>query len=304
MSNKKKPAKKAVEKIVPDQNNTEEIQELNNDNVEKVVENNEVNNEDVEFLPKIGIIGAPKVCVCIPFLQAAAQGNELKYALRSMQKNFREDFTVVIIGDRPDWLSNAALHIEHNCMSKNPQVDVIDKIKNILVTEEVSDKFVWTNDDIYFVSPVSLADIETLKIVGELKEMPKVATVYSANREKTIALLEKARLPTRNFATHLPIVFEKEKVLQLFEEFEELNEGGYLFSSVYFNRHFADWKPLLLDWVNDNWSLRLVSKNPDADKFKKIVNRSKWLNNAESGYSEFLEKYLEKRFPEKSIFEI
>lgn len=304
MADKKKAAKKIAETPVAPQAEVQPVAEPINENVETVVENTEIINEEVEYLPKIGIIGMPKICVCIPFLQAAAQGEELKYALRSMERNFREDFKVVIIGDRPEWLSDEALHIGHGCMSKNPQVDVIDKIKTIVGCEEVPDKFVWTNDDIYFVSPVSFSDIETLKIVGDLKDMPKAGTVYGVNRDKTIALLDGAKLPTRNFATHLPIVFEKEKIVTLFEEFDELNEGGFLFSSVYFNRHFADWKPILLDWVNDNWSLRLVSKNPDPDKFRKIVNRSKWLNNSENGYSDLLVNYLEKRFPEKSKFEI
>lgn len=275
-----------------------------------ITEDNIINSEVPEFSLMPGLdpdrppVHSPALSVVIPFLAKAAQGKELLYALRSMEKYFREDFRVIIIGDRPEWISEEVIHIPHSCISKNPQIDVIDKIKTVVGSEEVNEKFIWTNDDIYFVSPVSLADIATLKIVGDLKNMPKAGTVYATNREKTIALLEAAKLPTLNFETHLPVEFEKEKIVQLFEEFAQLQEGGYLFSSVYFNRFFPDWKPILLDWTKDNWMLRVVSSNPDPALFRKFVNMSKFLNNSENGYSPFIEKYLETKFPEKSKFEL
>lgn len=306
---RKKQSSKNIEEITETEKNDIEISETS---PEETIINSDVNEVSEEIKPeeieqpvmKVGIIGAPKISVVIPFLAKAAQGNELLYALRSMEKNFREDFQVIIIGDRPDWISKEVIHIEHQCISKNPQVDVIDKIKTIIGSDLVNDKFIWTNDDIYFVSPVSHADIATLKIVGDLKDMPKSATIYGTNREKTISLLEYEKLPTLNFATRLPVEFEKEKIVQLFEQFSQLQEGGFLFSSVYFNRFFNDWKPILLDWTKDNWMLRVISKNPDPAKFRHFVNMSKFLNNSENGYSDFITKYLETKFPGKSKFEI
>lgn len=312
MAKKVKTDKPQSEKPVPtekpDETNAETVvenHEENNDNVEKTVENQEENNDNVEFAPKIGFVGAGKIAVCIPFIASAAQGNELKYALRSMERNFREDFMVVIIGDRPDWLSNEALHIGVEKTSKNPQIDTTNKLYQAIAADVVSDKFVWTNDNIYFNSPVIMADIEALSAQGKLLEIPGATETYKANRNDTIALLRKMKLDTVNFDMHTPVCFEKEKLVELFEELQQMNAPeGVLIPSVYFNKFFAGFSASQHDGKSGNYLLRIISANPDAKLFSEFVKGKKFLNNAESGWCKLLQDYLQKRFPEKSKFEI
>src|SRR5690606_7790263 len=49
----------------------------------------------------------------IPYLKSEVAGEELRYALRSWEQNFKEDFQVVVIGDREDWFSPEIVHIPH-----------------------------------------------------------------------------------------------------------------------------------------------------------------------------------------------
>ena len=81
-----------------------------------------------------------------------------------------------------------------------------------ITSELVSRDFVWTNDDIYFVSPVMLADIQVLKCIGELNP-DKFKGIYSQNLQNTMALLDSYKLPKNNFATHTPVVFNKERLV-------------------------------------------------------------------------------------------
>lgn len=246
----------------------------------------------------------PKFSIVIPYLKAKAQGEELKYALRSIETHFRNmDYNVVVIGDCEDWFEELTInHIDMPVVSNNPQEDVINKIKEVLLSDMVADNIIWTNDDIYFVSPVEPCDIETLKIDGNLKDDGR-AGIYSDNRNRTIDLLTSKKLPLRNFATHTPVMYNKNRLIELFEAIPELNEGGYLFSSVYFNFHYPNHKPTQTDWKTDNWSLRLVSSNPPLNVFNKLIGSKKFLNNAEQGYSAVLTDYLETSFPEPSKFE-
>jgi hypothetical protein len=247
-------------------------------------------------------IERPKLTVVIPYLRAAAQGNELLYAVRSLAKNFKEDFNIVIIGDREEWFSEEITHIDCPAVSNNPQMDVINKIRTALGEESISDGFIWTNDDIYFISPVILADIQVLKTEGKLRA-GNGNSIYSRNRNETIRILQENKLPAGNFATHTPVFFEKEKINVLFESFPELQNKGLLFSSLYFNRFFNRHSTIELDHRTDCWKLRIVSNDPDPNAFNKFVAGKKWLNNAESGWGKLLQNFLRQKFAEPCRFE-
>jgi len=253
------------------------------------------------------IAEVPKLTVCIPYLKSAAQGDELRYALRSLQKNMCEEFQVVIIGDREDWFSDEIIHIESVQFSKNPQIDTLEKLKLAIADERVSDHFIWSNDDIYMVSPVMLADIQILTAHGKLKRMEGSPKTYEINRNKTIDLIGRfgnGEMPIHNYDTHTPVFYDKEKLVELFEELPELSSEGLLLPSIYFNAFFWNVIPQQIDNLNGNYLLRVVSPNPDRNVFSKLVRDKKFLNNAESGYSPLLLEFLETKFSEPSCFEV
>lgn len=254
---------------------------------------------------KVIISGAGKqvLTVVFPYLKEMAQGNELLYAVRSLEKNLREDFKVVVIGDAEDWFSEDIIHIEAERISENPQVDTLHKLKLAIADECVSNGFVWMNDDIYTVSPTLLADIQILTAQGKLSYLPESTKVYEVNRNKTIDVLKKSSLPDHNYDTHTPFFFEKEKLVSLFEDLEPLNSEGLLLPSIYFNSYFSDHLPAQIDGITGNYMLRLVSKNTDPGAFKKYIAGKKFLNNSELGYNDLLVKFLESNFSEKSRFE-
>ena len=242
------------------------------------------------------------VTVVIPYVKEKAQGDELRMALRSLHKFLRFGVNVVVIGDREEWMSDEVTVIEHDCVSDNPQIDVVEKWKLAIVADEVTEKFIWSNDDIYLIAPVMLAHFEVPKNKGALRpELYK--GVYKENMLRTVELL--TDFPKLDFGTHTPIVYQKQKLVDMFERFPELNAGGYLISSVYFNTLW-DTEPISsieLNWQSDNIALSIVSKQPDSEKFEELVSKKMFLNNAESGYSDFLMKYLLTMFPDKSDFE-
>ena len=253
----------------------------------------------------VKILPSGVTTIVIPYAKDLAQGIELRMALRSIAKHIRTQVNVVIIGDREPWMVEDELIltvIEHERSSDNPQIDVIEKLKMAIASPMVSDRFIWSNDDIYFVSPVTLADIEVLKAKETLK--PKLfGGIYAANMQRTVDLLTNANLPIRNFATHTPVIYNKEMMVELFERFPELAAGGYLLSSVYFNYHYPDHVAQELNWPTDNWQVPVVKKEPNRVMFDAIIAKKKWLNNAESGYSDFLRDTLLELFPDASPFE-
>jgi len=237
-----------------------------------------------------------------------AQGSELLYAIRSIAKNFKEvDYQLVVIGDKEDWFSDDILFIEHECISSNPQADVLNKLLMVLINENVCEDFIWSNDDIYFVSQTSVEDIQVLKISGLLKNESNNQTLYNANRARTIDRLLSKQLPIRNFDTHLPFFFEKGKMMEVIEAFPEMLSQGLLMSSMYFNFHVdPETETEKLDWSSDKWMLRVISSLATEDKkqtFRRLIGKKHFLNHSEAGFSKLLMSWLDKQFSEKSRFE-
>lgn len=239
--------------------------------------------------------------VVIPYCKEFAQGKELLFALRSWYNNARFPANLVIIGDREDWFSEEVTVIEHQRTSDNPQIDTMEKLKLAIESPEVTERFVWTNDDIYLINGISLAHIEIPKVLGDLKPN-QFKGVYANNMSRTVILLDKCGLPKLNYGTHTPVLFEKSKLVEMLERFPEA-ESGVLFSSLYFNSQAFPAYPVVLDWKTDQFLLPVISQKPDEQKAKELLQRKVFLNNTVSGYSAWLEKFLEQMFPEPSIFE-
>jgi len=255
---------------------------------------------------KLDVVSAPKLTVVFPYFKAKAQGKELLYAMRALERNFREDFQIVVIGDREDWFSDEVIPIDAVRISDNPQIDTINKIKLAIADELVSDDFIWMNDDIYCVGPTLLADIQILTAAGKLQSIPGTKSIYEQNRNNTIdaiALLGDGKLRIHNYDTHTPFCFNKSKLVTLFEEVGGLNEDGLLLPSIYFNAYYPDHVPTQLDGKSGNYLLRLVTPSPDKAVFGQFVQDKKFLNNAETGYAELLVNFLESKFPTPSRFE-
>ena len=203
------------------------------------------------------------VTVVIPYCKEFAQGKELLFALRSWQKNVRFGINVVVIGDREDWFSEEITFIEHNRVSDNAQVDTLAKLKVAMESPEVTGRFIWTNDDIYVMNPIDLAHVALPKVNGMLVPL-RFKGLYAENMKRTKELLEKSQLPCLNYGTHTPVY---------------------------------------LNWPTDQVLLPVVSQKPDEKKVLDLLSRKMFMNNAVSGYSPWLEKFLEGVFPEPSDFE-
>ncbi|KAA6324368.1 hypothetical protein EZS27_026297 [termite gut metagenome] len=238
------------------------------------------------------------ITIVIPYVKKFALGNELKYAIASWLQFFQYPvFDIVIIGDgeeeeslknKEDGQAPITL-IAHTCTSDNHQVDLMEKLKIAIAAEEVADRFVFAADDIYLVSPVTLADVETLKISGMVNQKSYTGT-KAENCKRTAELLNTASYPCHE--THLPVLFEKEKLVQLLEAYPQLNEGGYFFTSVYFRHFFPDFVPIVLDWNKDIYLLPVHSANPDKEVFGKFMSQKKFLTTAKEGFSKWLRHYL------------
>lgn len=248
------------------------------------------------------VLMATHTSVVIPYCKEFAQGKELLYALRSWDKNccFPADF--VVIGDKEDWFSDEIHFIECPRVSDNPSVDTYHKLKVALESDLVTDDFIWTNDDIYVLQPIDLSHIQLPKVLDPL-DTSKYKGFYRENMQRTIDCLKQLGASFQNYGTHTPVMFNKASWLGLIAKLDEQITQGMLYTSIYFNLQQPQVTAVTLDWRKDPFLLPVVSQNPSTEVVKSLLPKM-FLNNARSGYSPWLESFLDKEFPAKCLFEL
>ena len=239
--------------------------------------------------------------IVIPYCKEFAQGKELLFALRSWAENCCFPANIVVIGDKEDWFSDEIHFIECPRMSDNPSVDTFNKLKVALESDIVTDDFVWTNDDIYVLQPIDLSHIQLPKVLGPL-DTSKYKGFYRENMQRTIDCLKQLGAACQNYGTHTPVMFNKASWLGLIAKLDEQITQGMLYTSIYFNLRQPQVTAVTLDWRKDPFLLPVVSQNPSTEVVKSLLPKM-FLNNARSGYSPWLESFLDKEFPAKCLFE-
>lgn len=247
------------------------------------------------------VLMATHTSVVIPYCKEFAQGKELLYALRSWDKNCCFPAEFVVIGDKEDWFSDEIHFIECPRVSDNPSVDTYQKLKVALESDLVTDDFIWTNDDIYVLQPIDLSHIQLPKVLGPL-DTSKYKGFYRENMQRTIDCLKQLGAACQNYGTHTPVMFNKASWLGLIAKLDEQITQGMLYTSIYFNLQQPQVTAVTLDWRKDPFLLPVVSQNPSTEVVKSLLPKM-FLNNARSGYSPWLESFLDKEFPAKCLFE-
>lgn len=246
---------------------------------------------------------ADHVTVVYPYSKYSVQGKELMYALRSLRKNVRFGINVVVIGDHEDWFSEEITFIPHERTSENTQVDLVEKLKLAIKSPDVTDTFILSAADIYFMQPVSMAHIELPKVSG-LIDISMYKGIDADNASHTLSLLKKENLPCLNYDTNTPVVFNKELLDDLISAIPDKLTQGCLLTSLYYNSQPYPTLPVLLDWPTDQVLLPVVSQRPEEKKVVELLTHKPFLYNAASGYSEWLVDFLERSFPDTSDFEV
>ncbi len=247
---------------------------------------------------------AEPVTVVIPYIKEFAQGNELQLALRGWDKHFKEDFRVVVIGDREDWMNDDVHVIECKRKGNNPPIDIAHKMLLAIESDLVSEKFIWANDDQYLVSPCMLPDFEILTCDGMLNAANLPNNLYGKNKKLTIDLLKKAGKGMVDFSTHTPFVFEKDKLKDLIIELD-LTKNARLISSLYYNWYFPGFVPLRITGgdANDNMKVGVYRQDANFGKLKQFIPLKKIVSNSQSGWSKSFAKIMNATLPDKCQFE-
>jgi len=253
--------------------------------------------------------------VFYPYLVCVSKWEELRYSLRSLEKFFRGNYEVWIVGDLPDWIQNVN-HIPHKREDRvysASTYDAVMKLGAYLDHPDTPGRFIRMYDDIYFIGERCLNDLEITRYLFTYEEyknhkLSSGSVVWSEQVNKTLDAVKELGFAGYMTETHCPEVFEKWKMREIFDLFAPA-ENRLLTSSLYYNvfpffRMFKDRKTERALFYGKETEFAMGRMGDGA-----TGRRGEWatgkyfLNHNDAGLSSELKRYIEGLFPEKSSYE-
>jgi hypothetical protein len=246
-----------------------------------------------------------KVSIVIPYIMGPDNGLELRYALRSIEKNFKHNnYEIIVIGEKPNWLTNVN-HVPFTRIENRDFRAFEDQIMKLYVALTecfLSNDFIWTYDDTYFTSEVRIDDIMTLKAARRIVSSTEIESFPGGSNWRTC--IKQAIEDTGGvyvFETHLPRWYNKRKMLTLIEKFNMLSRPTVI-ATLYYNNFFKDQEPMLLEDNRDH--IRFLCRSTfEPDRLEKLMRRSKFSNNNPAVWNKIFTEALQRIFPDSSKYE-
>ena len=230
---------------------------------------------------------------------------DLKYSLRSLETYGDGYWRVFLVTDKaPEWINTQNVNVIIRPLQYYKERDIMDSIVEACKSRKLSKDFIFFNDDFYLLSPTDFSNYPVYVRPYDLHHYVWADTRvhlrwrrYTRIIEKTYQALVARDLPILTYDIHLPMVFNKKKFPVIMSEYDWNCpfDLGLTFRSIYGN------------------TLKLPATPITDVKLDKIVTYTGLVNylskqafvssgdNSEA--RKMLIEYLQKRFPNKSIWE-
>ena len=167
-------------------------------------------------------------------LKNDVEPNELRYSLRTVEKNFPHGRVFFFCGCPQGITPDRFVPFEQKGATKWERAT--STFRKIAETEEVSEDFWLFNDDFFILQRIDGLPYMTRGLlserVNELRERHGLSG-YAVKLAETITALESRGLETRDYALHVPMLINKQKALEVLDAIPECP----MFRSLYGNYH-------------------------------------------------------------------
>lgn len=224
------------------------------------------------------------------------EDNELRYCLRSLEKNLSDLDNVYILGHCPEWTKNVvSIPIGDPYSMENKGANIINKLTLICISNGISDNFLFVSDDQVLLKPISSKDIKTY-YVYDLSDFNFTGgnKFWMECLKNTRDTLMKEGKTCYSFEPHTPVIINKNKFKEVMSRYGWI-ETLYPTLSLYYNNIIK--KPQQLP---DNYRVFYNQLYADLS----LMEGKTWLGYCDLGLSQGLQKKLGELFPKKSKYEV
>lgn len=226
--------------------------------------------------------------------------NEIRFSLRSLEKNLLNFGQVFVVGECPAFLQNV-VHIPARDIF-NPAINadgnIITKVLAACKDKRLSDDFLFINDDHLVIKPIDVNDVPPLHKGDMTTYKPDYwkLNYWRGRLKSTMEVLRERKLPTLHFDCHTPIIFNKEKFFEIMNTFDYKQGIGYTMKSLYGNMVYPD-GPFLTD------QKKTVFKQFKLAELRKRLNEPTFMAFNDEGLNNSLKWWLVENFGTRSRFE-
>lgn len=231
------------------------------------------------------------------------KNNEIRFSLRSIEKNLTGVGNVFIVGVKPDFLQNV-IHIEADDIFEpgiNADGNIITKVLAACNDERLSDDFLFINDDHLVLKPTPIWTVEALH-KGNMERYEEdywKLNYWRTRLKRTMETLVERGLPAYHFDCHTPIIFNKEKFKEVMAGFDYQSDIGLTMKSLYGNSVYNTNKIR----VKLSDQKKTIFKNYKLDEIEQRLKRCRFMSFNDDGLNKALIRWLAKTFPTKSGYE-
>lgn len=165
------------------------------------------------------------------YKKTSDKGRELKYSIRSLANVKNWNGQVFVSGDREDWFSPEVKVIDTFTKSHDKQLDAQSKLRAITESKAIEDDFIFFNDDFFVVEPTEIKPLYDGKLEGAAGKN----TWQQSKFDTRIYLQENGIESPLNYAIHVPIVLNKQKLADVLDIIEANRDKRLMMRSLYGN---------------------------------------------------------------------
>jgi hypothetical protein len=220
---------------------------------------------------------------------------ELRYSLRSLEKQGENYGNIILVGDKPPYLNGKIIHIPQSDNSLHcHERRIYEKLLVACNTPEISDPFIFFNDDYFLTKPIDFSNIGYYFSINIEDKIIKRSRndLYKKTMRNTFAVLKEKGLKTRYFDIHYPMQYYKNKFIEAMKKYDWEINAGYLIKSLYANT---------LRIKGEKRKDYKIKNNLSKDELKRLIILTD-LFSTEKIYRNTAE-YLVKKYRAKSSYE-
>lgn len=219
--------------------------------------------------------------------------DELKYSLRTVEKHFKGVDNIVIVGERPDFISDEIKYHYIKEAEGNKEYCIAKKILTACELGYVKGDFLFMNDDFFFTKEVDANDYPYYYKGCLSEEAPDPN--YNQSIINTYEYLKNNNKSTLHFDVHTPIIYNTDKFIGLKEAWEKSKSHyfGMVVKSTYCN-----WYGIEGEIYEDAKIHELLT----ASDFERIYNTN-CFSCSDLGWVHGIADYLEVMYPNPSKYE-
>lgn len=231
-----------------------------------------------------------------PYWEGAAEGDELRWSIRSVEAFFDGKAKITLIGDKPDWYTGHVIRKKRVPPSKPHQCfrDMLSKVWFMASHAEIDAEFVWMMDDIYFCRSFSVEDVMTPRAEPF---RPSDLNKWQLIKQRTVQALTDRGRTNHDYATHAPHYAEKDKLRAIFDEFDLHQDRNVLTWEILYGNTYRGTPQRVSPWF--------VRFNEAADlqTIQRRLTRATCFNHAAGCWNADMRGYLERLLPDPSTGE-